>query len=477
MNEKLSLTELQLIIKDSLYMALPGMYWVIAEISDIKENYSGHCYLELVEKHPDEQSIRARVKGVIWSSRYRLLKPVFENATGESLREGIKILVRAKVEYHEIYGLSLVISDIDPSFTLGEMALKRQQILKRLEEEGVLTMNKELEFPVVPQRIAIISSKNAAGYGDFMKHLDGNSFGYAFYTALLETPLQGSETEEGVIRALDRIAARIDLFDAVVIIRGGGSQTDLSWFDNYNIAYYVTQFPLPVLTGIGHEKDLSVTDIVAFKSLKTPTAVADFLIECMNDAENHINEMSTAIIEGSRLILEVNRQGIENHRIRLIPVARMMISEIKEELSGMIIEMINIGKEYIVRAGLSPANHKSRLQMAARSMLAARDSALNQKNQNMKTASVNLLNGKRSKVEGLENSLKILDPENVLRRGYTITSLDGRILKSAVQVKADDILQTRFSDGTVSSKVVEGGKGEERGSEGASGAMEQKIIN
>jgi exodeoxyribonuclease VII large subunit len=460
MNEKLSLTELQLIIKDSLYMALPGMYWVIAEISDIKENYSGHCYLELVEKLPDEQSIRARVKGVIWNNRYRLLKPVFENATGESLREGIKILVRAKIEYHEIYGLSLVISDIDPSYTLGEMALKRQQILKRLEEEGVLTMNKELEFPVVPQRIAIISAKNAAGYGDFMKHLNGSSFGYAFYTSLLETPMQGSETEEGVIRALDKIAARIEMFDAVVIIRGGGSQTDLSWFDNYNIAYYVTQFPLPVLTGIGHEKDLSVTDIVAYKSLKTPTAVADFLIECMNGAENHINEMSTAIIEGSRLILEVNRQNIDKHRIRLIPAARVMISEIKEKLSGMIIEIIDIGKEYIVRAGLFPANQKSRLVMGARSMLVSRESALNQKNQNMITATANLLNGKKSKVEGLENSLKILDPVNVLMRGYTITSLDGKIVRLAGQVKADNIIQTMFSDGTVSSKVVEVGNGE-----------------
>jgi exodeoxyribonuclease VII large subunit len=272
MNEKLSLTELQLIIKDSLYMALPDMYWVIAEISEIKENYNGHCYLELIEKHPDEISIRSRVKAVIWSNRFRFLKSFFENSTGESLREGLKILIRVKIEYHEIYGLSLVINDIDPAFTLGEMALKRQQILKRLEEEGVLTMNKDLDFPVVPQRVAVISSRNAAGYTDFMKHLTGNSYGYVFYTYLIETPMQGNETEAGVIKALEKIAGNIEEFDLAVIIRGGGSQTDLSWFDNYNIAYYVTQFPLPVITGIGHEKDLSVTDIVAYRSLKTPTA-------------------------------------------------------------------------------------------------------------------------------------------------------------------------------------------------------------
>ena len=181
MNEKLTLTELQLIIRDSLYIALPEMYWVIAEISEIKENYAGHCYLELIEKHPDEKNVRARVKAIIWSTRYRFLKSFFENITGESLREGLKILVKTKVEYHEIYGLSLVISDIDPAFTIGDMAMKRQMVIKRLEQDGVFSMNKELEFPVVPQRIAIISSKNAAGYSDFIQQLTENSFGYVFH--------------------------------------------------------------------------------------------------------------------------------------------------------------------------------------------------------------------------------------------------------------------------------------------------------
>jgi exodeoxyribonuclease VII large subunit len=203
MNEKLSLTELQLVIKDSLYLALPGLYWVAAEISELKENYNGHCYLELVEKHPDEVSIRSRVKAVIWSSRYRFIKSFFENSAGESLREGLRILIRVKIEYHEIYGLSLVINDIDPAFTIGEVALKRQQILKRLGEEGVITMNRDLEFPILPQRIAVISSANAAGYTDFMNHLKGNSFGYVFYTSLFETPMQGKELESGLINAME----------------------------------------------------------------------------------------------------------------------------------------------------------------------------------------------------------------------------------------------------------------------------------
>ena len=318
MTEKLSLTELQLIIRDSLYLALPDMYWVIAEISEIKENYAGHCYLELIEKHPDEKNVRARAKAIIWSNRYRFLKSFFENITGESLKEGLKILVKTKVEYHELYGLSLVISDIDPAFTIGEMAMKRQLIIKKLEQEGVFSMNKELDFPVVPQRIAIISSKNAAGYSDFINHLTGNSFGYVFYTALIESAMQGTETEQGVISALDKIAINSHLFDLVVIIRGGGSQSDLSWFDNYNIAYHVTQFPLPVITGIGHDKDMSVTDMVANKSLKTPTAVADFLIDCIAEAENHLIEMSSEIKDISRIIIEKNRNRIETSRIKLI---------------------------------------------------------------------------------------------------------------------------------------------------------------
>jgi len=411
MNEKLSLTELQLIIKDSLYLALPDMYWVIAEISEMKENYNGHCYLELVEKLQDEINIRSRVKAVIWNSRYRFIKSYFENAAGESLRDGLKILIRVKIEYHEIYGLSLVINDIDPAFTIGEMALRRQQILKKLEAEGVLTMNREVDFPVVPQRIAVISSANAAGYTDFMKQLKGNSFGYVFYSALFDTPMQGKETESGIIRALDRIAANIEKFDLAVIIRGGGSQTDLSWFDNYNIAYYITQFPLPVITGIGHEKDLSVTDIVAHRSLKTPTAVADFLIGCMNETDNHIIELSNEIADRSMLMLAESKMEIETARLRLVPVAKAQLT----------------------------SNHN----------------ALKRKEEILVNGIRNRLNIITNQLTGFDNVLKILDPANVLKRGYTITSLNGKILKKCEQIKKEDVLDTKFSDGSVRSKVFD----------------------
>lgn len=455
MVEKLSLSELQLIIKDSLYLALPDMFWVAAEISEIKENYAGHCYLELIEKHPDDKNIRARAKAVIWGNRYRFLKSFFENITGQPLREGLKILVKTKIEYHEIYGLSLVISDIDPAFTMGEMAVKRQMIIKRLEEEGVFTMNRELDFPVIPQKIAVISSRNAAGYTDFINHLTQNNFGYVFYTALIETAMQGNDTEAGVINALDKIASKADLFDLVVIIRGGGSQTDLSWFDNYNIAYHITQFPLPVITGIGHEKDLSVTDMVAFQSLKTPTAVAGYLIECMNNADNQLNEMSLEIIDKVRIIVEDNKRRIETSRMKLIPVARMWISEIKEQLSDMKLEMLNFGKEFISRAVQTPSNQKARLDSASKTFFERNHAGLKLNKQYLISFTVNSLHGNNIKITMLENSLKILNPVNVLRRGYTITSLNGKILKSSALVKKGDLIDTQFSDGTVKSRVFE----------------------
>jgi len=454
MTEKLSLTELQLLIRDSLYIALPDMYWVIAEISEIKENYAGHCYLELVEKHPDEKNVRARVKAIIWSKRYRFLKSFFENITGESLRQGMKILVRTKVEYHELYGLSLIISDIDPSFTLGEMAIKRQLIIKRLEDDGVITMNKELDFPLVPQKIAIVSSKSAAGYSDFLSHLTNNNYGYIFYTLLFETAMQGTDTEISVINTLNKIAQFAGLFDVVVIIRGGGSLTDLSWFDNYNIAYHVTQFPLPVITGIGHEKDLSVTDIVAYQSLKTPTAVADYLINCIANTENHLNEISSGIIESSRKILEENRNRIETSRLKIIPVARLMISDIKEQLSGLLIEMINTGKEIMGKAALIPSYLKSGLISETKSILEKNNSSFKQKKYNLASYTANYLTLNNNKINGLENSLKILSPGNVLKRGYTITSLNGRIIKSSGLIKTDDIIDTTFSDGKIKSKVI-----------------------
>jgi exodeoxyribonuclease VII large subunit len=316
-------------------------------------------------------------------------------------------------------------------------------------------MNKEIEFPIVPQRIAVISSGSAAGYSDFINHLKENNHGYVFYAALFETVMQGIETEQSVISALDWIAGFPDLFDVVVIIRGGGSQIDLSWFDSYNIAYHVTQFPLPVITGIGHEKDFSVTDMVAFQSLKTPTAVADFLIERTEGAEINLNDMSSDIIEHSLAIIEENRTRLETFRINLIPVARLMISRQKEKLSKRIIELINTGKELILRSGVIPANQKSKLISSAGSFIPGKSSVIERMRMDLISSVLNILGKIKVRADSVENTLNILNPENVLKRGFTITTMNGKIIKSSKQINREDIIETHFSDGGVKSKVME----------------------
>ncbi|HOO99944.1 MAG TPA: exodeoxyribonuclease VII large subunit, partial [Bacteroidales bacterium] len=360
-----------------------------------------------------ETSIRARIKGVIWSNRYRFLKTLFIDTTGEPLREGMKILIRARVEYHEVYGLSLLIHNLDPSFTVGEMAVKKKMVIRRLEEEGVFNMNRELDLNLLPQRIAVISSENAAGYRDFINHIKGNIYRYRFSTKLYEAVMQGSETEKSIISALDRIAENTNLFDAVAIIRGGGSQSDLSWFDNYNIAFHVTQFPLPVITGIGHDKDMSVTDMVAFRALKTPTAVADFFIESVAAAEELLNRLTASISDITRTAIDDNRSILESLGIKLSASAGLIIA----------------GKRY----------HIERLE------------------DDLATLSANTLDRVGLKLKEMNNRLSILDPVNVLKRGYSITTVKGRVLKKAAEAAVGDIMITRLHEGTIESRVLDDG--------------------
>lgn len=453
MNEKLSLTELQLLIRDSLYTSLPGFFWVFAEIAEAKENFSGHCYLELIEKHPDETNVRARVRAVIWNNRYRLVKSSFESITGERLREGLKILFRAKIEYHEVYGLSLIITDIDPAFTVGEMALRRRQILLKLEEDGVISMNRELELSPAPKRIAVISSKNAAGYNDFIKHLNSNIYGYVFHTALFDAVMQGQETEESIISALNRISEYAGLFDAVAIIRGGGSQSDLSWFDNYNIAYHITQFPLPVLTGIGHEKDLTVTDIVAFHALKTPTAVADYLIERMVSAESILEELGNEISSLASEIIDDKKELIGSWRLRLLPVAGMMLSSERKRLSALTVKMTLSGRKLLNGFMITQSDYMKGLRTNTGVFLKRNQADLSGSAEIIKINSRNVLMKAVQTLEYQHNKLSVLDPLNVLKRGFTLTVKDGEIIKSVEMVNTGDKVTTIFRDGSVTSRV------------------------
>ena len=301
--DSLSLLELNALVRRSLEQCLPDEYWIQAELSDVRSNTTGHCYLEFVQKDPRSNNLVAKARGMIWSNIYRLLKPYFEETTGQLFASGIKVLVKVTVQFHELYGYSLTVLDIDPAYTLGDMARRRREILMQLEEEGVLTLNKELEMPVLPQRIAVISSATAAGYGDFCHQLQHNSGGFFFYTELFPALMQGNQVEESVLAALDRINDRVNEFDVVVIIRGGGATSDLSGFDTYLLAAACAQFPLPVITGIGHERDDTILDMVAHTRMKTPTAVAEFLIGRMDAAAEELEDLQQEVSELASTIL------------------------------------------------------------------------------------------------------------------------------------------------------------------------------
>lgn len=311
--ESLSLYKLNEQLKITLKQAFAFAVWVHAEISEFHENANGHCYLELIEKDTVTDAIIARQRGMIWGQTYKMLKPYFQSVTGTSLCVGMKVLISCQVEMHEVYGISLTIRDIDPSYTVGESAVRRAQIIHNLTEEGVVEMNRQLEMPQLPQRVAVISSSSAAGYGDFLHQLSHNSFGYHFYVKLFTATMQGGKTEQSVIAALDKISMHIDAFDVVVIIRGGGATSDLAAFDSYMLALHCAQFPLPIISGIGHLRDDTIIDLVAHTCVKTPTAAAEFLVNRLHQADLFLNALCDSMIYAAR---EQLRE--EKHRNQLI---------------------------------------------------------------------------------------------------------------------------------------------------------------
>ena len=295
-NDAITLHTLSTLIRQTVEQGLPYAYIVIAEIQSLSVNRSGHAYLDLVEKSENGDQIIAQARATIWAGQFRMIKAYFESTTGRPLQSGIRIMVKAKVTFHEIYGLSLNITDILPEYTAGEIAMQRQRTINQLKSDGIYDMNKELRLPMLVQRIAVISSATAAGYGDFCKQLRENPYNYKFHTTLYEASVQGDGAAASIINALDQIAENRDEFDCVAIIRGGGSKTDLACFDQLSICQHICQFPLPIITGIGHDRDESIADLVSNTPLKTPTAVAQFLIDRAHGCEIAINAKSAAIM-------------------------------------------------------------------------------------------------------------------------------------------------------------------------------------
>ena len=318
MEEKLKLLDLQEMIKRGIEGAVPGTVWVAAEIGELNEHYSGHCYLDLIDYKEGGRGVAAKARGVIWSNVFRMLKPYFETTAGVRLAKGLNVLMKVQVSFSPVYGLSLNILDIDPSYTVGELELKRQKTIERLKADGCMEMNPSLQLGALPRRIAVISAETAAGYRDCMKQLHQNENGFKFHTELFAAQMQGDDAPASIVAALERVAARVEEFDAAVIIRGGGAAMDLVCFDDYDLALNIAQFPLPVVTGIGHDHDFHIADMVAHTWLKTPTAVADFFVGIFVEQEQYIMYLF------QRISLTLS-QKISTERQRLLQLQNRMV--------------------------------------------------------------------------------------------------------------------------------------------------------
>lgn len=408
--QHISLADLNLLIKDTLQVQLEPSYWIVTEIGELRLNQNGHCYLEFVEKEDSSNRLLAKIKGTIWSYSYRNISAWFQSITGEELRAGLTVLANVQVQFHEVYGLSLNVKDIDPNFTLGERARKRQEIIAELQADGVFDMNKALKLPLVPQRIAVISAESAAGYGDFMNQIAHNDFGYHVETHLFTATMQGDKAAVSIVDALLRIHEIANNFDAVIIIRGGGAQVDLDCFDDYELASHVAQFPLPVFTGIGHERDETICDLVAHTALKTPTAVAEFLIRGMRVYEEKLKLTTQNILALLNSSLEKKQYHLKEQQHRLRYCMNKHFNKAENQLSRLWQKWEH---------GL-----KNRVRQEA------------------------------NRLEMIEKTLQLINPENIFKKGYSHTSINGKSINQ-VLVQVGDELKTVSAEQVIMSKVNE----------------------
>lgn len=409
--EALTLYELNNRVRMTLERGLPDDYWLQAELSEVRTNANGHCYLEFVQRDTRGNTLVAKARGTVWSNVFRLLRPYFEKETGQSFAAGIKVLVQVRVEFHELYGLSLTVTDIDPTYTVGDMVRRRREIMQQLEEEGVLTLNKELPLPAVPRRIAVISSPTAAGYGDFCNQLAGNPYGFTFHHRLFSAIMQGERVESSILEALDAILNSNEEWDAVVIIRGGGAVSDLTGFDTYLLAAACAQFPLPIITGIGHERDDTVLDMVAHTRVKTPTAAAEFLISRVHEAALRLDAVADYIHT-----FVCHRLEQERHRL----------DELAHGLPGLF--------------ALYGQRERHRLERLWLRMGGAVNTALRDGNHRLQL---------------LEQRVAACDYSRLLARGFSITLKEGRAVTDASHLQPGDRLVTRLAKGEIISEVIE----------------------
>ena len=430
MVQGMTLYELNGLVRQTLELTLDEEYWVQAEIAELRVNR--HCYMELVQKEARGGGIVAKARAQVWANRWAFIKPMFEQVTGQTLAAGMQVMLKVEVTFHELYGYSLNVTDIDPTYTLGDLARHRQEILRQLAEEGIDTMNKELPLPRLLQRIAVISSASAAGYGDFCNQLNNNQRGLAFKTELFQAVMQGNEVENSVVDALNRIAARLDEWDVVVIIRGGGATSDLQGFDSLLLAENVAQFPLPIITGIGHERDDTVIDLIAHTRVKTPTAAAEFLIHHQEQELDTLEDLSARLTDHiSQLLYD------ETTRLKMLAgKIPMLFSTVKarEEvrLHRLSASMANSSIQHLEQA-------KGRVELM---------------NQQLSLYTSALLQGEMKRIELMESKLQSAHPNRILQLGFSITRVGGKALKDVDEVKEGDEIETTLASGTFKSTII-----------------------
>lgn len=399
--------------------------WVVAETTDVRTNQ--HCYLQLLEKNPKTGATVAKIKAIIWGSQFRFLNARFKQVTGRDIGNDMKIMVCLSVNYSPQYGLTVVINDINPEFTLGDMERQRQEILNRLTQEGIIGQNKTVPVPPVLQRIAIVSAAGAAGYGDFMKQLTDNKYGVCFYPCLFQATMQGVKTVPTVLAALDKVEQNQHLFDCVVIIRGGGGTEELNSFDNYDLARRVATFPLPVIVGIGHERDITVLDYVAGIRVKTPTAAAEHIILQAANALAHIGDLSNQVVS----------------------IARDYIARAKEQLSYYAGNLPIMAQRIIDTNTLRLQNFIQNIPLHVQRRIEGENAQLARQKDAIKNAVAQVKMKETMRLEALGDKIELLSPRKVMARGYTLTTCEGKIMTDAAQLEAGKLVTIHFRDGKV----------------------------
>ena len=430
MEKPLSLYELNGLVSAVIETTLNKEYWVEAELSEVRE-VRGHCFMELVQKDENTHTPVAKASAKCWKSTWMLVKPYFERVTGQVMHAGMKVLLRVYANFHEAYGFSWIVTDINPEYTMGDLARRRLAIIRQLKEEGVYDLQRELRLPLFAQRIAVISSEGAAGYGDFCHQLENNGYGFQFDVTLFPAVMQGEQVEDSIVCALDSINTRIDDFDVVVIIRGGGATSDLSGFDTLCLAENVANFPLPIITGIGHERDESILDMVSHTRVKTPTAAASFLIDHLATVQRHLDDV---------------RQQLVTMVLGRLDAERLRINKLGTQIPLLATEVL---KHEEVRLG----RMKVLVEQAVGMGLQKRESDLKQLRLQLKSTAESALQSQVSRLRELKLKVQQLDPERMLHYGYSITMKGGRVVRDASALVDGDELLTKLAKGNVTSIV------------------------